>query len=211
MYKITRKLFLTGISAIGLLFAMLGSAQAAFIVYTDRTAFEAAISGAVVEDFTDDTLASPLVSITGTGAGQPMYGSNAQTGYDGMLWDIIDAGTGVTDTIFTFNTGIYAFGGDWDFSPNGAGTGIEVMSAAGMVTTVGEIQNSTTAFTGFWGFISTDSFTGVHLAEGSACCVETYTLDNLTYTANKVPEPGSLALMGLGLLGIAMTRRKKSQ
>lgn len=36
------------------------------------------------------------------------------------------------------------------------------------------------------------------------------TFDNFRFVENKVPEPGSLALLGLGLLGFMASRRKKA-
>lgn len=205
MHTFNRKMFLTSISALGLFFGMLGSAQATVMIYTDRTSFEAAISGAVTEDFSDTTLASPLSSITGSGAVTPSI-----TG--GHLYDIIDNGSSI-DTVFNFSSGVYSFGGDWDFSPGGAGTGIAFTTANGTTTNIGELLNSGgTAFTGFWGFVSTDAFTSVGLSEGSnpLGIQETYYLDNLTFST--VPEPGTLALMGVGILGFAFaSRRKNSQ
>lgn len=51
---------------------------------------------------------------------------------------------------------------------------------------------------------------GINLATGSATLIGTYngTLSGLTVSA--VPEPGTYAMMGLGLLGLAALRRRRS-
>ena len=36
-----------------------------------------------------------------------------------------------------------------------------------------------------------------------------YGIDDLTFTLNSVPEPGTLAIIGLGLAGLAATRKRK--
>jgi hypothetical protein len=35
-------------------------------------------------------------------------------------------------------------------------------------------------------------------------------LNNVDFTLNRIPAPGALSLMGLGLLGLAGMRRRKS-
>jgi 4-diphosphocytidyl-2C-methyl-D-erythritol kinase len=36
-------------------------------------------------------------------------------------------------------------------------------------------------------------------------------IDNLTFSANNVPEPGTLALAGLAMVGVALVRRRRTQ
>lgn len=176
---------------------------ATFSIYTDRTAFEAALSSYTVETFAGNTTSSGVVIAGGSVA----YVSNE-------LSDQINDGVGVTSTTFSFPLAINAFGGDWNLAvPGGPGTGIALSTFDGVATRqVGTEIPNTIAGT-FWGFISDTPFTQVLLTEGiQASGVETYTMDNLTTGfAATVPLPASLPVLlgGFGLLGAL--RRKRAR
>jgi len=59
-----------------------------------------------------------------------------------------------------------------------------------------------------WGLMSlaASSINRVRLSFSGDCCV---IYDDLTYTTASVPEPGTLALLGIGLFGMGLARRSK--
>jgi hypothetical protein len=117
-------------------------------------------------------------------------------------------------TIWSFASAINGFGGFFDlFFPGGPGTGITVtLGLVGGGTEVLDDIPDTIAGT-FWGFTSDTAFTSVSFSEGSGCCFETYTLDNLTIGAfpapSPVPLPASFGLLAIAVGGIAAFGRKR--
>lgn len=181
---------------VGLLFA--ASANAASVTYYNSlAAFEASHVSGSLEEFEDTTLnsgltiTSPNLNISG-----------------GVMNDILQAGT---ETVFEFGSSVNAFGGDWDLSPGGLGTGIKFTIQAFLGSTM-VLAQELSANT-FFGFITDANtlFNKVILSVGSACCQETYTLDNLRYglhDLSQVPVPAALFLFAPALLGFFGLRRK---
>lgn len=193
-----RKLLLIALA--GALICGCAAAQASVTVYTNRSAWEAAVISYYEETFSDAAL-NPGVSVAST---LPGYVDTAK----GVWWDSLygPSGTGgPTTTTWRFGQSAVAFGGNWDCGgPGGPGAGIAVLAGDGW-SVVGEISPEIAG--GFWGFVSTDSFTQVRLAAGSGeGWAESYELDNLVY--GFVPEPSS-ALSLLALMPIAMMRNRK--
>ncbi len=176
-------------------------ALAATTIYNDRSAFELALSSFYVETFTNNML---------NGSGASFVSSAGSIGTN-RFNDVVQQNGG-NSTTWSFTSAINGFGGNWDLSPGGAGSGIRFF-LDGTTLVQGEVPRT---FTGqFFGFISDAAFTSVKYDGGTqshSLAQETHHLDNMTYGVTAVPEPETYAMMlaGLGLLGFAARRRKQA-
>lgn len=203
MFYLKSKLLMPFFAAALLLSATI-SAHAAVTTYSnDLAGWVANTSGSVVEDFEDTTLV-PGVSITNDvgGISGGVFTSQISADYS---WSVL----------FNFSSPIYAFGADWNLGEDplygGAGSNISlhiVFADNSVLDLIDAILGTT--INEFWGLVSDKGITSIELLSGTGPGIETFGMDNLRFS-NQVPEPGSLALLGVGIAGLGVARRRKSR
>jgi len=162
-------------------------------VFTDRALWESAVGSFTTETFDDSLLNSGFNVYSQSGGGVS----------GGLFNDAVFEGSFVEDTIWNFSNPILAFGGNWDLSLNLPGTGLQ-FGLHGPSDTFGvpgrpDIANTYTG--GFWGILADTPFDTVQTFSAGLGS-EHYSLDNLVYSKTQIPEPNSLLLLILGLIGL---------
>lgn len=182
-------------------------APAATVVYTDRAAFLAAITGAVTNDFEENGPGTFTNYPTGYDGG--LYLITSLTGvftvdpdFDGFYnWgtgDVLDLETG--DTTITLSPALRAFGFDFG-NPTG-------LPGSGLITINGDdyAQLGQPTFN-FFGIVSDGAIGPISINWNGGLGI----MDNVVFSrigAAELPTPGTLALLGLGLLAAAARRRR---
>lgn len=180
------------------LFCTVSSVSAATTIYTDRAAFDLATGGSLsFDDLSDASFNGFSVQ---SDAGFIQGGQR--------LRDRPTPGVNGASTTFTFNSPITAFGGDYDLSPGGAGTGLRFVLDGNEIIP----QEISGTYSGFWGFVSDTFFTSVEVRAGSGSGIaETHTFDNFSFgvaaTVAPIPVPASLPLLLTALLSVLGWRR----
>lgn len=211
-------LSLKSLSLAALLLAA-ASARADVVVYTDRTAFLAALSAPGTDTFNDLAIvqtASPLSRVAGPYSYLASAGPVSDFWPAGSASDVWLATTSANDTITfgSFSAGVRGFGGNFFgsdingvFSP---GRTMILTATDGTSTRTVNLYNTTT--TTFLGFISSDPLATVTL-HGAGVAGDPYwaTANDVTLGVAAVPEPENygMLLAGLGLVGFAMRRRAR--
>lgn len=196
------------------------SARAEFTVFDDRTEFLAATLQTATESFDGwvkdtgfhtnavDVGAFTLSMTPGAGTiynliDAPPQKSNS-TNINGTTHLMVFTDTGI-DLTFSFDQPITAFGADFK-GINDEFERTQFSADGSFITVPGEPVNLQLTFFGFTSDTPFDSLT-FHGVRN-----DIYGIDDVTFgTALRVPavpEPGTMAMLGLGLAGVAMARRR---
>ncbi len=192
-------------AAFGLSLLFAGTGHAAVITFSSQSAWDAAVSSYVTEPFNSGGLQSFTNVVSSVGQIGPARGL-----LSGSVWQDRVTTSGGESTTFSYVPGaLSGAGGIWDTSPGGEGQGLIItLNLVGggndVVGQIGPLDN------GFFGFTSTTPFASFTITAGNnSGSAETYDLGNLSF-APAVPEPSSVALVGLALLALAGLRWRKS-
>lgn len=202
-----KKMFLMLAAAL----AFTAPAQAAVVTYANQAAFLAGVSDPKVDTFDGSFHILSNAAIKAASAGQVGY---ASTGWNNLnivsggylCWGCNGSGVlDLTDTNVGTINGVFGFSMEVKFN-----------SSYNAYITFGD--NSTLAVlnpNGYYGLTSTSLIKRVEFAHamGQTSTDGQMGIDNVTVAAapSDVPEPGSLAMLGLGLLGLAGVRRMKAR
>ena len=165
----------------------------------------------LVDDFAGATLnalnADPAGASLSLVAGGPTGGPDP--GNQSYISTTVST-TGLKDPIISFatrgtSTGFNASG--WSYSTNGVDfTPIPNSSTATRETT---FALATVDLTGVAAVADQSSVTFRYAVDGASSNSGNNRIDNLQINATAIPEPGTLALAGLGLLGVVASRRRR--
>jgi hypothetical protein len=212
--KISRNMMAAG-AALAAVTLFATASQAATTSYFDEASFVAAAGPTVLEDFEDTTLATRLSIASDLGnLGAIGFGVVDHHFHDEVTpsFELQDVVTPPFQTTYSFAGGSTAFGGFWDESPLGFGTGLQFninfMGGGSLL-----LSQQLDGFSGqFFGFVSDTRFSSVTVISGTTADAsgETYNVDNVRFSSGAVPEASTwvLMLMGFGGLG-AMLRRDR--
>jgi len=206
-----------------------GTAQAAITIYTSQTSYLAAVSNTGVDTFNNLTPGAQLAASLNRTAGSYAY-TVTDVATAGGTAALYGAGTATdawlsnnqnasTITFNGFGSGVRGAGANFfgtDINGTftaGAGNGLTLTAtdASGTVTTTTVNPTTTT----FIGFVSTTGLTGMSVRATTGGAAYWATVNNLTLggtAATAVPEPASWAMMivGVGLVGGSLRRRKSA-
>ena len=200
----------------------------ATLIYTDRTTFQDRLDALIIDDYSDPGY------LVGDLDNAPTFHVHSNVHMSGIIGETRYTTTGFNfDVNIVSSLGTYCAGCNGSFLLDFTGTSVGDSSGVfgvgfdlqrndfGIYSAFVQFGNgitqdfglSTIPYRGmpeFWGITSDSKISSIHISNGGLPSYSgSVIIDNLTIgNAATVPEPATLALVGIGLAGIGYMRRK---
>ena len=164
------------------------------------------------EDF-EDAAFTPGATYNAASGVRLLGGSGIEhTGRSGLSTNTFPNPITISFAMPTSSVGLW-FGNDDVCCSSGFTAFLDIFGTTGLIGTISEVANMNDINDQFLGFISDESVTSVNLRYGSGSDVGLFHgIDDVMFNAAAaVPEPGTLALLGLAFAGLAAARRGRQK